>query len=319
MTNSLLTVAVSTPSMALRYAAAFFLVIVGIGLIYALIRLGGTLGSAEKLLTDVDTEIVPLLKQATETLDGVNTELDKVDVVMSSVVDVTEKVDQTTRVVESAITVPAKKAAAFGAGVSQAVSSFFNRGSDAGEPVADDDGPSSGASWSPPAGYAPAAAAPSPAADEPAAPSQATAPPAAVTTPDAGLPPDAGSATDASRRNAGRPSVRRTGRGERRVKLWGTLVFGAALAGGERRLLRARAQPGHRAELCRSPAAASLRSAAGVRRGPPPGTARHRRRAAGRAHARAPGRQRPCGRGAARRRSRRLKRGPLWQTRSVLK
>ena len=198
MTNSLLAVAVSTPSMALRYAAAFFLVIVGIGLIYALIRLGGTLGSAEKLLTDVDTEIVPLLKQATETLDGVNTELDKVAVVMSSVVDVTEKVDQTTRVVESAITVPAKKAAAFGAGVSQAVSSFFNRGSDAGEPVADDEGPSSGASWSPPAGYAPAAAAPSPAADEPAAPSQATAPPSAVTTPDAGLPPDVGSATDAS-------------------------------------------------------------------------------------------------------------------------
>ena len=116
MTNSLLIVAVSTPSMALRYAAAFFLVVVGIGLIYALVRLGGTLGSAEKLLTDVDTEIVPLLKQATETLDGVNTELDKVDVVMSSVVDVTEKVDQTTRVVESAITVPAKKAAAFGAG-----------------------------------------------------------------------------------------------------------------------------------------------------------------------------------------------------------
>jgi uncharacterized protein YoxC len=133
MTDTLLTVAASAPSMALRYAAAFFLVVVGIGLIYALVRLGGTLGSADKLLTDVDGEVVPLLKQATETLDGVNSELDKVDVVMSSVVDVTEKVDQTTRVVESAITVPAKKAAAFGAGVSQAVSSFFNRGSDTGE------------------------------------------------------------------------------------------------------------------------------------------------------------------------------------------
>jgi len=135
MTDSLLTVAAGAPSMALRYAAAFFLVVVGIGLIYALVRLGGTLGSADKLLTDVDGEVVPLLKQATETLDGVNSELDKVDVVMSSVVDVTEKVDQTTRVVESAITVPAKKAAAFGAGVSQAVTSFFNRGTDAGEPT----------------------------------------------------------------------------------------------------------------------------------------------------------------------------------------
>jgi uncharacterized protein YoxC len=173
MTNSLLTVAAGTPSMALHYAAAFFLVVVGIGLIYALIRLGGTLGSAKKLLTDVDTEVVPLLKQATETLDGVNTELDKIDVVMSSVVDVTEKVDQTTRVVESAITVPAKKAAAFGAGVSQAVSSFFNRSSDQSEPVADE-GPSSGAAWSPPTGGSPDVAEPeTPASAAPPSPEPA--------------------------------------------------------------------------------------------------------------------------------------------------
>ena len=135
MTDALTTVAASAPSMALRYAAAFFLVVVGIGLIYALVRAGGTLKSADKLLADVDGAVVPLLKQATETLDGLNTELDKVDVVMSSVVEVTEKVDQTTRAVESAVTVPARKAAAFGAGVSQAVSSFFSRGGDAGEPT----------------------------------------------------------------------------------------------------------------------------------------------------------------------------------------
>ncbi len=166
MTDSVWIVGASTPSMALRYAAAFFLVVVGIGLIYALLRLGGTLRSAEKLLTDVDTEVVPLLKQATETLDGVNTELDKVDVVMSSVVDATEKVDQTTRIVESAITVPAKKAAAFGAGVSQAVSSFFNRGTEPPEPDAGGGSPS-GASWSPPAGFGPEAARPAPDATVP--------------------------------------------------------------------------------------------------------------------------------------------------------
>jgi uncharacterized protein YoxC len=145
MTDTLMTVAASAPSMALRYAAAFFLVVVGVGLIYALVRLGGALRSADKLLGDVDGEVVPLLKQATETLDGVNAELDKVDVVMSSVVDVTEKVDQTTRAVESAISVPARKAAAFGAGVSQAVSSFFNRSGEPGEPG--DDG-----AWTGPAG-----------------------------------------------------------------------------------------------------------------------------------------------------------------------
>ena len=157
MTSALLVVAANTPSMALRYAAAFFLVVVGIGAIYALVRLGGAMGKAEKLLADVDTEVVPLLKQATETLDGVNTELDKIDVVMTSVVDATGKVDQTTRAVESAISVPAKKAAAFGAGVSHAVSTFFNRSADGAAPgeqeAANDDwsspmtGAPAGASW----------------------------------------------------------------------------------------------------------------------------------------------------------------------------
>jgi uncharacterized protein YoxC len=153
MTDSLSIVAASTPSMALRYAAAFFLVVVGIGLIYALIRLGGTLRTADKLLADVDTEVVPLLKQATETLDGVNAELGKIDVVMTSVVDATEKVDQTTRAVESAISVPAKKAAAFGVGVSHAVSSFFNRGGDAADSPADEGAPSA-ATWDASGGFA---------------------------------------------------------------------------------------------------------------------------------------------------------------------
>ncbi len=161
MTDTLMTVAASAPSMALRYAAAFFLVVVGAGLIYALLRLGGALRAADKLLGDVDGEVVPLLKQATETLDGVNAELDKVDVVMSSVVDVTEKVDQTTRAVESAISVPARKAAAFGAGVSQAVSSFFNRG-EGGEPGGDD------SARGPGAGEPAATGGPAPGAGEPA-------------------------------------------------------------------------------------------------------------------------------------------------------
>ena len=49
-------------------------------------------------------------KQATETLDGVNTKLDKVDEIMPSVVDITEKVDKTATSVEGAVsTVPAQE------------------------------------------------------------------------------------------------------------------------------------------------------------------------------------------------------------------
>jgi hypothetical protein len=121
-------VAMSTASTVLRYCAAVFLILVAIGLVYALIRLGRTLGQAEQMIDEVNTEVLPLLKEATQTLDNINEELVKVDVVMSTVVDVTEKVDTTTRAVESAISLPAKKAAAWGAGVSQAMSSLFGRG-----------------------------------------------------------------------------------------------------------------------------------------------------------------------------------------------
>ena len=127
MYQSLLFVAASTPSMVLRYAAALFFVLVAVGLVYALVRLGKTLKQAELLLGDVNNEVVPLLKQATETLDNVNEELVKLDTVMVTVVDVTEKVDATTRAMEAAVSLPAKKAAAFGAGVSQAFSSMLGR------------------------------------------------------------------------------------------------------------------------------------------------------------------------------------------------
>jgi len=130
---SVLIIAASTPSIVLRYAAAFFLIVVAIGLIVALLRLAATLGRVDKLLADVDQEVVPLLNRVQITLDEVNGEFGKVDEIMTTVVDVTNKVDSVSRAVEAAVTLPAKKAAAFGAGVSQAVSSFFSRHGDSGE------------------------------------------------------------------------------------------------------------------------------------------------------------------------------------------
>ena len=121
-------VASSTPSMVLRYAAAFFLVAVAIGLVYALVRTGRTLGRVDKLLADVDREVVPLIGKAGVTVDEVNSELQRVGEITQAVVDLTEKVDSVAKAVESAISAPARKAAAFGAGVTQAFSSFFNRG-----------------------------------------------------------------------------------------------------------------------------------------------------------------------------------------------
>jgi uncharacterized protein YoxC len=121
-------VASSTPSMVLHYAAAFFFVAVAIGLVYTLARTGKALGRVDKLLADVDREVVPLIGKAGVTMDEVNSELQKVGEITQAVVDLTEKVDSAAKAVESAISAPARKAASFGAGVTQAFSSFFNRG-----------------------------------------------------------------------------------------------------------------------------------------------------------------------------------------------
>jgi uncharacterized protein YoxC len=127
MGPSLSFVASSTPSTVWRYALAFFLVVVAIGLVYLLVKAGKALGSVDKMVSDLDREMVPLMGKVGTTVDEVNAELDKVNEITSSVVEMTQKIDSTTRAVESALSTPAKKAAAFTSGVQQAVSSMVQR------------------------------------------------------------------------------------------------------------------------------------------------------------------------------------------------
>jgi uncharacterized protein YoxC len=125
--TSLSLLATNTPSMAWRYALAFFLVVVAIGLVYLLVKAGKVLGSLKKMVIDLDTEMVPLLEKLGTTVDEVNQELDKVNEITGSVVGITQRIDSTTQSVGSALSKPAKKAAAFTAGAQQAVSSFVSR------------------------------------------------------------------------------------------------------------------------------------------------------------------------------------------------
>lgn len=142
-----LVIAASTPSTVLRYAAAFFLVVVAVGLVVALVRLAQTLKRVDGLVEDTDREMIPLLSKAQVTLDELNSELSKVDEILASAVNVTSKVDATTNAVSSVVSAPAKKAAAFSAGVTQAVSTFFARHDDDGAAAAADQAAPSAPSW----------------------------------------------------------------------------------------------------------------------------------------------------------------------------
>ncbi len=132
MESILATVAVSTSSLVLRYAAAFFFVVVAIFAAYALYRTGKTLQRVEKVLDDVDQQAMPLLGKAGTTIDEVNVSLANVGEITKDVSQMTEKVDKIAGAVEGAVTTPARKAAAFSAGASEAVKTFFKKGDEAG-------------------------------------------------------------------------------------------------------------------------------------------------------------------------------------------
>ena len=156
MDSSFATVAMSTPTIVLDYAAAFFFVVLAIAGLYAAIKFGKALERVDKVLADVDTEAVPLMQKAGTTLDGVNANLGNVDQITKDVADITDKIDSMANVMEGAVSTPARKAAAFGAGVQGAVSSFMRRDKGATGPSSAADGgaagsaPSAGAAWSAP-------------------------------------------------------------------------------------------------------------------------------------------------------------------------
>jgi uncharacterized protein YoxC len=135
MDITLVAASTSTASLVLRYSAAFFFVLVAIALAYVLFKAAKTLERLDKVLVDVDENGVPLMQKAGETLDGVNANLTNVDEITKDVAGITDKIDTMANAVEGAVATPARKAAAFSAGVQSAVSSFMRR--DKGPEAAD--------------------------------------------------------------------------------------------------------------------------------------------------------------------------------------
>ena len=127
MNIALVAAETSTASLVLRYSAAFFFVLVAIALAYVLFKAAKTLERLDKVLVDVDENGIPLMRKAGETLDGVNANLTNVDEITKDVAGITDKIDTMANAVEGAVSTPARKAAAFSAGVQSAVSSFMRR------------------------------------------------------------------------------------------------------------------------------------------------------------------------------------------------
>jgi hypothetical protein len=98
-----------------------FLLAVGLGLAYMLVRLGGTFARLSAFISGVQDEILPVINKAGVTVDQVNAQLVKVDVITDSAVDAANSVDTAVRAVSLAIARPVQKVSGFAAGLTHAL------------------------------------------------------------------------------------------------------------------------------------------------------------------------------------------------------
>src|SRR4030042_4088611 len=103
-----------------------FFLLFGAGLLYMLLRLAGVFGRATSILTDVNTEVLPLLTRVETTLDRVNAELDQVEEITSSVGEIVKIAETTTTAVHGVVAAPIKKFAGLSAAVSEGISAFLS-------------------------------------------------------------------------------------------------------------------------------------------------------------------------------------------------
>jgi hypothetical protein len=129
-----MTVLASTSGDVLNYALAVFFVAGGLGLAYMLVRLGGTFARLSSLIQGTERDFLPVVQKAGGTVDRVNDQLDKLDVVTDSAVSMAESADTAVRAVSTVITAPVKKVTGLAAAISHGAGALKSR-RDVGEAV----------------------------------------------------------------------------------------------------------------------------------------------------------------------------------------
>ena len=108
-------------------AFAFFLVAVGLALAYLFFRAGETLKRLSSLIKGTERDLLPVITKVGGSVDRVNGQLDKLDVVTDSAVDAVDSVDTAVRAVSMAVTRPVQKLSGLAAAVSYGASDFKTR------------------------------------------------------------------------------------------------------------------------------------------------------------------------------------------------
>jgi ABC-type transporter Mla subunit MlaD len=105
-------------------ALAIFLLLIGLGIAWVCLRLGGTLDRLSAFIRGTQDEVLPVVSKVGTTVDHVNAQMEKVDRITDSAVDAADSADTAVRAVSLAVTRPVQKAAGVAAGVTHGVADF---------------------------------------------------------------------------------------------------------------------------------------------------------------------------------------------------
>jgi tetrahydromethanopterin S-methyltransferase subunit B len=120
-------VAAFTWSDAADLALAFFLVVVGLGLAWALLALSGALVRLSALIRGAQDELLPVINKVGGSVDRVNAQLDKLDQATGSAVDAVDAIDQAVRTVSFGVRRPIETLAGFSSGFSHGFATLRTR------------------------------------------------------------------------------------------------------------------------------------------------------------------------------------------------
>jgi hypothetical protein len=108
-------------------ALAVFLVLIGVGVGWAFLRLAVTFDRLSSLIRGTEREVLPVINKVGGSVDRVNAQLDKLDTATDSAVDAVGAVDEAVRSVSFAVKRPVQKLAGLTAGVSHGWASLRTR------------------------------------------------------------------------------------------------------------------------------------------------------------------------------------------------
>jgi hypothetical protein len=106
------------------WGLAIFLVLLGVGSIFALVKLGQLFDRVSSFVRGAERDALPVVVKTGGTVDRVNYQLDKLDTVTDSAVSMADSADTAVRAVSTAITTPVEKVSSAAAGVAHGFASF---------------------------------------------------------------------------------------------------------------------------------------------------------------------------------------------------